>query len=238
MTVMKKTEQKDDAVSPVVGVMLMLVVTIIIAAVVAAFAGGLATSTEKAPTAVLDVQIYSSHDIAGSMGALFNGGGYAPDFTVTHLSGEPINTADTKFLFSWENATSGQLYYFEYSGGEEPISCNGYELPGALYANDGDLTDEDVFGKVVLTPGMQMQSGSQYLKVNWGGGTIAKHTGSPCMDEIFKAKNGEYEVATKDSNEIYSGGVMNILPKGTAVSVQLLHVPSGQLIYDKEVFVL
>ena len=41
MTVMKKTEQKDDAVSPVVGVMLMLVVTIIIAAVVAAFAGGL-----------------------------------------------------------------------------------------------------------------------------------------------------------------------------------------------------
>jgi len=32
--------RKDDAVSPVVGVMLMLVVTIIIAAVVSAFAGG------------------------------------------------------------------------------------------------------------------------------------------------------------------------------------------------------
>jgi FlaG/FlaF family flagellin (archaellin) len=38
-----------DAVSPVVGVMLMLVVTIIIAAVVSAFAGGLAQSTSKAP---------------------------------------------------------------------------------------------------------------------------------------------------------------------------------------------
>lgn len=35
-------ERKEDAVSPVVGVMLMLVVTIIIAAVVSGFAGGLA----------------------------------------------------------------------------------------------------------------------------------------------------------------------------------------------------
>jgi FlaG/FlaF family flagellin (archaellin) len=35
-------EGKEDAVSPVVGVMLMLVVTIIIAAVVSGFAGGLA----------------------------------------------------------------------------------------------------------------------------------------------------------------------------------------------------
>jgi len=38
-----------DAVSPVVGVMLMLVVTIIIAAIVSAFAGGISTSTTKAP---------------------------------------------------------------------------------------------------------------------------------------------------------------------------------------------
>lgn len=43
---MKKTE---DAVSPVVGIMLMLVVTIIIAAVVSTMAGGLMTSTEPAP---------------------------------------------------------------------------------------------------------------------------------------------------------------------------------------------
>ncbi|MGC9436230.1 MAG: type IV pilin N-terminal domain-containing protein, partial [Methanomicrobiales archaeon] len=41
----------DDAVSPVIGVMLMLVVTIIIAAVVSAFAGGMADTGKKAPTA-------------------------------------------------------------------------------------------------------------------------------------------------------------------------------------------
>jgi hypothetical protein len=47
--IMKQGTQ--DAVSPVVGVMLMLVVTIIIAAVVSAFAGGVTSSSEKAPNA-------------------------------------------------------------------------------------------------------------------------------------------------------------------------------------------
>lgn len=45
----------DDAVSPVVGVMLMLVVVIIIAAVVSAFAGGIGTDTRKAPQVSLRV---------------------------------------------------------------------------------------------------------------------------------------------------------------------------------------
>jgi FlaG/FlaF family flagellin (archaellin) len=45
----------EEAVSPVVGVMLMLVVTIIIAAVVSGFAGGLAGDQSKAPQATLGV---------------------------------------------------------------------------------------------------------------------------------------------------------------------------------------
>ncbi|MBP2133181.1 FlaG/FlaF family flagellin (archaellin) [Methanomicrobium sp. W14] len=45
-----------EAVSPVVGVMLMLVVTIIIASVVSAFAGGLAGSQEKTPQTTLGVE--------------------------------------------------------------------------------------------------------------------------------------------------------------------------------------
>jgi len=46
---MRTVYDNDKAVSPVVGVMLMLVVTIIIAAVVSAFAGGLSHGTSKAP---------------------------------------------------------------------------------------------------------------------------------------------------------------------------------------------
>lgn len=48
---MNYLSKKDEAVSPVVGVMLMLVVTIIIAAVVSGFAGGLSGENQKAPQA-------------------------------------------------------------------------------------------------------------------------------------------------------------------------------------------
>ncbi len=58
---MKPERRSDDAVSPVVGVMLMLVVTIIIAAVVSAFVGGLATSKEATPTVAFTVD-YSRSD--------------------------------------------------------------------------------------------------------------------------------------------------------------------------------
>ena len=62
MAIQKKAH-KDDAVSPVIGVMLMLVVTIVIAAVVAAFASGLGTDMESAPTVVLDANVYSNGDV-------------------------------------------------------------------------------------------------------------------------------------------------------------------------------
>lgn len=48
--------QKDAAVSPVVGVMLMLVVTIIIAAVVSAFAGGMGSEQHKTPQTTMTVK--------------------------------------------------------------------------------------------------------------------------------------------------------------------------------------
>lgn len=53
---MKKTKViYEDAVSPVIGVMLMIVVTIIIAAVVSGFAGGMTTSESKVPNAAFTV---------------------------------------------------------------------------------------------------------------------------------------------------------------------------------------
>ena len=52
--------KKDNAVSPVVGVMLMLVVTIIIAAVVSVFAGGLMTNQQAAPSLTMDITIKNS----------------------------------------------------------------------------------------------------------------------------------------------------------------------------------
>ena len=68
----------NEAVSPVVGVMLMLVVTIIVAAVVSAFAGGLTESTSKAPQVILK-GTYSQSD----------------GLTLSHQGGDAIGTLDT-----------------------------------------------------------------------------------------------------------------------------------------------
>ena len=73
MKIMNLTERKEDAVSPVIGVMLMLVVTIVIAAVVAAFAGGLGSDVEMAPTAALDIDVTADGKV-----------------TIEHISGESL----------------------------------------------------------------------------------------------------------------------------------------------------
>lgn len=53
---MKHLKIKEDAASPVIGVMLMLVVTVVIAAVIAGFATGMAgDSTATTPMALLEV---------------------------------------------------------------------------------------------------------------------------------------------------------------------------------------
>ena len=97
-----ETKERESAVSPVVGVMLMLVVTIIIAATVSAFAGGLVGTTDKAPQAAFDVKILVKY------------GQYSDNFmTITHLGGDPIDTERTKIVTSWTNRTTGKVNYAE-----------------------------------------------------------------------------------------------------------------------------
>lgn len=74
---------KDNAVSPVIGVLLMLVVTIIIAAVVSGFAGGLAGGTSKSAQVSLKAEFHNST-------GLF----------IDHLGGNAINTLKTKIIVS------------------------------------------------------------------------------------------------------------------------------------------
>ncbi|MFA5330804.1 MAG: type IV pilin N-terminal domain-containing protein [Methanoregula sp.] len=75
---MKPVSREEHAVSPVIGVMLMIVVTIIIAAVVSAFAGGYANSDRKAPIAVISAEVLPWHtewptddSLGNSTGILF-----------------------------------------------------------------------------------------------------------------------------------------------------------------------
>ncbi|MDD2473833.1 MAG: type IV pilin, partial [Methanoculleus sp.] len=74
---LKAFVENERAVSPVVGVMLMLVVTIIIAALVSSFAGGLSDSAEPAPTTAFEISMRAG-DAVGR-GATTNGPGAGPE---------------------------------------------------------------------------------------------------------------------------------------------------------------
>jgi FlaG/FlaF family flagellin (archaellin) len=76
-------QKKEQAVSPVVGVMLMLVVTIIIAAVVSAFAGSTVSGVQKTPQATI-LATYSQ----------------SQGMTITNDGGDAVPIASTKILVS------------------------------------------------------------------------------------------------------------------------------------------
>ena len=101
-----EAKERESAVSPVVGVMLMLVVTIIIAATVSAFAGGLVGTADKTPQATLDVKATIYHDAMGDYVAM----------SFTHLGGDPIDTSKTKIVTLWNNRTTKEAYYRETTG--------------------------------------------------------------------------------------------------------------------------
>ena len=160
MTVMKKTEQKDDAVSPVVGVMLMLVVTIIIAAVVAAFASGVTADVEKAPNTVLDVKIYENY-MSGSYSY--------PSIQIKSIGGEPISTEDMVIKFSW-TGDDGKDYSASYSGGKT-FTLSSNTIPAmAVMPLESDLltTYSAWYGNVTISNGEVLQTMGLFEKWYFG----------------------------------------------------------------------
>lgn len=96
----------EDAVSPVIGVMLMLVVTIIIAAVVSSFAGGLANEESKTPQVILICTpvidgVYDSdktNDYPDSRGFTLDNG-----IMFEHQGGEGFGLDNIKLQLRYEN---------------------------------------------------------------------------------------------------------------------------------------
>ncbi|WP_157199070.1 type IV pilin N-terminal domain-containing protein [Methanolacinia paynteri] len=87
----KHRDFSSEAVSPVIGVMLMLVVTIIIAAAVSAYAGGMVSDQKETPTAQLDVELKSE--------------GTYPKLVFTHLGGDSLDTSELKIITYFHDIT-------------------------------------------------------------------------------------------------------------------------------------
>lgn len=92
---------KDDAVSPVIGVMLMLVVTIVIAAVIAVFASGTVGDIEESSNVILKLEDY---EIDSAM---------ISTMTFVHKGGDVITTRDLKIRIDY----GGDTYTFTVGGG-------------------------------------------------------------------------------------------------------------------------
>jgi flagellin-like protein len=75
---LKKLLQDDDAVSPVIGVILMVAITVILAAVIASFVLGLGDQNNPAPTVSMDFEYDGDND----------------ELTITHEDGDELDPAN------------------------------------------------------------------------------------------------------------------------------------------------
>lgn len=239
----RKFTNYESAVSPVVGVMLMLVVTIIIAAVVSAFAGGLSTGTKEAPVASFNCRIINS----GSWGASsFDLGVISTD--------KAIPTKDLKLVTSWTNSSgypvqtiiTGPLstpntYYKCPTGGTDPLKCaNNYTSPLGFgpgvteYAKSGNYKPAQMWGNYSLQSGTHLHNSAAGYTTTEGGYGVTP-------DSRYTYTTGSYHLGPDefgaDAMQAILGRDWPELRSGSVVNVQLVHIPSQKVIFNKDVTV-
>jgi flagellin-like protein len=234
----------DKAVSPVVGVLLMLVVTIIIAAVVSGFAGGLISNSKKAPDASFKVKITNPGTWGGSQ--------YQIDLL---SSSEPIDTKNLKIINSWatesaSNTTtiipfdgknhasypyggSTNVYYKtppQDLGNGNYHSPLGFNVGVDVYNTTGNYGQDIFFGNYTLTAGSVMKTGAYGFTSTYGGYGV---TGST----RYQYTSGTtYTAGTSiDGMQAMLGSNWNALRPGDIVKVKIVYVPSGSPIFEKDV---
>ena len=256
---MKKNS--DDAISPVVGVMLMLVVTIIIAAVVSGFSGGLiAGNNQKTPALTMDVKISNTGSYIGS--------GFTA--TVTSVS-EPIATKDIRIQTSWKttNKDSGASM----TGGNtsmplvknvmSPKIASGDTQPliasiapyGSGPGVTGSQNPSSPFSQAAQQFGnYSLMQGTGLVALPYGSHSGMAIAGAPGVTDdggygipisVNAASNGPYKYTfgasfvsgAVDATQAVLGTGWENLRAGDTVTVSVVHVPSGKVIFKKDVSV-
>ncbi len=116
---LKQLRTDDDAVSPVIGVILMVAITVILAAVIASFVLGLGDQAGAAtPQASFEFD-YDNSTTAGNSG-LENSSTPSGDLTITHSGGDTINGTQVDIVDADSSSTdqSGSDIAAEISAGD------------------------------------------------------------------------------------------------------------------------
>lgn len=225
--------KKEEGVSPVIGILLMLVVTLIIAAVVSGFAGGLVSNQKPAPSA--SVEIHVNNDGTGNSFVMLK---------VLSVS-EPIPTRDLKITTSWVNSTgyrggatcvpnSNNLHYTSYPSAKFTTGTvpNGYGPGVGSYATGSISTSDKQFGNYTWTTG----TSSTHWPPNYGFPANASLPGSTRYNYwpgwTNYISNGGTEI---DAHTAILGQYWNTLRPGDAINFKVFHVPSGKVIVNKDV---
>jgi archaeal type IV pilus assembly protein PilA len=234
-----KTMRTDTAVSPVVGVLLMLVVTIIIAAVVSSFAGGLTGGTTKAPTATLDVHIKTA-ELEGTA----SNGAYVPALTIKHMSGDVLPTKNLKVVTFFKNQSTGELTQGTLEGEVAVPGNSAYTYySDSMYSAPLFLNDVNRF-----TSG-PIYSGTSYSaeRKPWFGnesaifrpGDVLTTTAPYCYNyadnKAADLKNLHVNPGLNNLTGLNCSDLNTGFTTSKTIKVQVVDIPSGKTIYDKEV---
>jgi flagellin-like protein len=150
---LKQLFADDDAVSPVIGVILMVAITVILAAVIASFVLGLGDSTTVSPQASLD----SDYDSDTSNLTITHNSGDSVVASEVYLRGSGFNNTGTTWQNFSDNSTtltgSGAYWDATVSGEVENSdavtagdrlevrAANDYELRVVWESTEGDTSD-------------------------------------------------------------------------------------------------
>lgn len=218
---LKSKNTGEDAVSPVVGVMLLLVVTVIIAAVVATFASGLVTTQQTVPTLAADVEIISAESYQGSYGVA---GKFVMDVIAVS---DNIPTKDLKLVTKYttkdedgDPITGGATVFGRLNNTKYLSYGKTYEYVAPLGFGSG-------------VQGAAVTSG-QYGSNQWFGyytlseGTYLENTGY---------KENHADPNDHDALDAILGEEWRYLKLGDTVDVTIIHVPTNGVIYTNTVTV-
>lgn len=235
--IVRKPERPEDAVSPVVGVMLLLVVTVIIAAVVATFASGLVSTQQAAPTVAADVEILSVDTSSSKYAA----GKF--EMKIVAVS-DDVPTKDLKLVTKYvvnnrtnskEKVSGGATVYGKVNNtkytGYEYVSPIGFGpgVQGSVLTS-GRYNENQQFGYYSLTEGTYMQNTGAYNYEQ--------------VDELIEAPDYWTDTALVIKN-MYKGNALDAilgeewthLQPGDTVDVTLIHVPTNGVLFSKTVTV-
>lgn len=169
MAMKDRFDINENAVSPVVGVMLMLVVTIIVAAVVSGFAGGLAETSQKAPQVTLSAEAHNDNYIL-----------------IEHRGGDPLATETLKVRTFIPAGTFKDMNHAISDWGKQ------------IYCPTNEAIDGGGYNWVTFQPGNQIKiNWTDAFAPSSYGGYMAPGPGERVNIEIYDATSGKLIVTAQ-----------------------------------------